>query len=1115
MESNRPTKRPRTSHGNVYHDEVPFVQDVDYNVVHASEGILRRVGNDFCGARMQRDSHPAAGIWENTADWSPPDDPNFALDADSDLYDTVLCGGVMDETPSTEPVATTSSKKKSTVSKRPHVVWMNLHRQVYLNEIVRWAGRGDFRTAKHCPDCMSRCAESLGSPEYRCKECFQPDLVCKSCCVKRHRVHPLHVIKKWTGSRFVKISLKDMGLTVQLNHSSMFCENSIPCHANMLILHTNGIHSIAVQYCGCSRAIPHHIQLLRRRLYPASQISVKTCATFELLRHLHKMALTTKASTYDFYRCLDKLTDGTGIDPPKSRYRALFRMIMQWRHLQMLKWAGIQNEDGGIAAIRPGQLAVRCPSCPHPGMNLANGWENAPSEIKIRFLYMMIVCMDANFRLKNQLVSNYSQDPGLGIGWAYMVPRKPYEEYILRHVNDEDISTCVGFQALAKKNNKFNVGLRYTGANITVCGRSEMILPLGVGNLQKGERYTNMDYIFGSTLQFVMVNLVLISYDIMCQWFINLFKRIDEQWPAHIKPRPEIKFIPAIPKLHEPMHNTPGHEVFSLNFIKGCGHTDCECVERVWSSHNALANATKTQGPGSRQDILDDHFGFWNWEKYISMGSTLLRRYKGAVRERNLQMEGHRGLTASLDQDLVSSWEKMCVEWDDDSFPKTKKNPYHLDATGDSEAQAKKELADEEAKYLEGGGTFLHATTPSAFIGMGLDLEAAQHRIRRLARSTATTSTLRKDGDLTEQRNALLSRIRAWEQLLPIYVPGLLQYHSDHPPADRTSSNAEDTPLWLPSRFSEPHRSKICAPGLPAIEERLRDAQLPDALENVKKILKIKSRMISFKNKNIRGQRDGTRSRSVIDRVHDRARYSADKYREARVAKYALAGPGDWEQSFRVLEDNDIRGYQDPNRLRPCVGRRGVLEDDQLDGTQGVSNNQTDEFTLLNDTRKHRDGTGETRRTLSWIWLTTLSSNAEDGKDDILQSEWARSRARVLRGKEEVMILKEEMRRVLAFLDWKARWWRAREGVKSGVSKDLAEGLTSYAHGQAALQEELSTHFRRLWKSPLQEAMSLADGIGGDRDTGLNVATAADTSNDDDDDDVDDECDEYNSADDI
>lgn len=53
---------------------------------------------------------------------------------------------------------------------------------------------------------------------------------------------------------------------------------------------------------------------------------------------------------------------------------------------------------------------------------------------------MVILCMDANFRLKNQIVSNYSQDPGLGTGWAYMVPRKRYEAYVLSKANDEDVS---------------------------------------------------------------------------------------------------------------------------------------------------------------------------------------------------------------------------------------------------------------------------------------------------------------------------------------------------------------------------------------------------------------------------------------------------------------------------------------------------------------------------------------------------------------------------------------------------------------------------------------------------------------------------------------------------
>jgi hypothetical protein len=47
--------------------------------------------------------------------------------------------------------------------------------------------------------------------------------------------------------------------------------------------------------------------------------------------------------------------------------------------------------------------------------------------------------MDANFRLKNQLVSNYSADPGLGTGMAYMVERVPYESYVLSRADEADV----------------------------------------------------------------------------------------------------------------------------------------------------------------------------------------------------------------------------------------------------------------------------------------------------------------------------------------------------------------------------------------------------------------------------------------------------------------------------------------------------------------------------------------------------------------------------------------------------------------------------------------------------------------------------------------------------
>ena len=184
----------------------------------------------------------------------------------------------------------------------------------------------------------------------------------------------------WSGARFTRVSLKSIGLTIQLNHNGFRCDNPIPCHANMLVLHTNGIHEVAIQYCGCSRAQAQHIQLLRRRLYPSSQLIVKTCVTFELMRQLHFFSLATKASTYDFYRALEKSTNNTGIKLPRSKYRPLLRMILQWRHLKLLKRGGRGHDITGAAGTKEGELAMLCPSCPHPGVNLPDDWRNAPPD---------------------------------------------------------------------------------------------------------------------------------------------------------------------------------------------------------------------------------------------------------------------------------------------------------------------------------------------------------------------------------------------------------------------------------------------------------------------------------------------------------------------------------------------------------------------------------------------------------------------------------------------------------------------------------------------------------------------------------------------------------------
>jgi hypothetical protein len=82
-----------------------------------------------------------------------------------------------------------------------------------------------------------------------------------------------------------------------------------------------------------------------------------------------------------------------------------------------------------------------------------------------------------------------------------------------------------------------------------------------------------------------------------------------------------------------------------------------------------------------------------------------------------------------------------------------------------------------------------------------------------------------------------------------------------------------------------------------------------------------------------------------------------------------------------------------------------------------------------------------------------------------LRIQWCRSRARAMRWSEEVLLVQEEMRRVLEYMSWFSNWWTSHATVPS-VSHDpyLAEGLTAYATKQADLRLSFRNHFEMLWK---------------------------------------------------
>ena len=61
----------------------------------------------------------------------------------------------------------------------------------------------------------------------------------------------------------------------------------------------------------------------------------------------------------------------------KDRYKAFLRTLRMWRHIRMTKRGGRSYDPAGINGTSPGELAVLCPVCPIPSVNLPPNWQSA------------------------------------------------------------------------------------------------------------------------------------------------------------------------------------------------------------------------------------------------------------------------------------------------------------------------------------------------------------------------------------------------------------------------------------------------------------------------------------------------------------------------------------------------------------------------------------------------------------------------------------------------------------------------------------------------------------------------------------------------------------------
>jgi len=117
----------------------------------------------------------------------------------------------------------------------------------------------------------------------------------------------------------VRISLRDLGLIIHLGHQGKPCSFLGQVQDNFTVVHTNGIHIVKVQFCGCyGECSQPKFQLLWGSWLPASTEDPHTAFTFEVLNAYHLLSLQGKISHEDYYLSVSRHTDNTGLDPPKA-----------------------------------------------------------------------------------------------------------------------------------------------------------------------------------------------------------------------------------------------------------------------------------------------------------------------------------------------------------------------------------------------------------------------------------------------------------------------------------------------------------------------------------------------------------------------------------------------------------------------------------------------------------------------------------------------------------------------------------------------------------------------------------------------------------------------------
>jgi hypothetical protein len=221
------------------------------------------------------------------------------------------------------------------------------------------------------------------------------------------------------------------------------------------VVHSNGIHHIGMVSCHCRGDDNLPLDLFAARLIPASLKRIKTLFSAQVLDMYRLSNLELKASAYQFYQLLRRLTRPMAPAEVEDLYREFRRMSRIWRWMKKLKWAGYADSTKSVHDVGSGDLAIYCPACPQPGINLPDNWKDDPARHVIyslsaffdlwfnRWVYKRMFVADGNFKADHVRQTKEAGDIWLSEGSSMIPDRQEYLSFLASAIERLTVSATL------------------------------------------------------------------------------------------------------------------------------------------------------------------------------------------------------------------------------------------------------------------------------------------------------------------------------------------------------------------------------------------------------------------------------------------------------------------------------------------------------------------------------------------------------------------------------------------------------------------------------------------------------------------------------------------------